>query len=72
MILRDSYACVFTPFLAMQCSDLSIVDLRYFYDYFPTYVDWVQPDLVLMMYTPGNLSNEMAFDFFSELDHESE
>ena len=69
MILRDSYGCVFTPFLAMHCSDLSIVDLRYFYDYFPTYVDWVQPDLVIMLYTPGNLSNEMAFDFFSEIEH---
>lgn len=69
MILRDSYGCVFTPFLAMHCSDLSIVDLRYFYDYFPTYVNWVQPDLILMLYTPGNLDNDMAFDFFSELDH---
>ncbi len=69
MILRDSYGCVFTPFLAMHCSDLSIVDLRYFYADFPTYIDWVQPDLVIMLYTPGNLSNEMAFDFFSELAH---
>lgn len=69
MILRDSFGCVFTPFLAMHCSDLSIVDLRYFYDYFPTYVNWVQPDLIIMLYTPGNLANEMAFDFFSEIDH---
>lgn len=69
MILKDSYSCVLTPFLAMHCSSLSIVDLRYFYDYFPTYVSWMNPDMVIVLYTPGNLTNEMAFDFFSELEH---
>lgn len=69
MILRDSFGCAFTPFLAMHCSDLSIVDLRYFYAYFPTYINWLQPDLVIMLYTPGNLINDMAFDFFSEIEH---
>lgn len=69
MILRDSFGCVFTPFLAMHCSDLTIVDLRYFYAHFPTYINWLQPDLVIMLYTPGNLTTDMAFDFFSEIDH---
>lgn len=69
MILRDSFSCVLTPFLATQCSDLAIVDLRYFYDYFPTYVDWVDPDLIVVLYSPGILSNDMAFDFFSEIEH---
>lgn len=69
MILRDSFGCVFTPFLVMHCSDLMIVDLRYFYADFPTYVSWLQPDMVIMMYSPGNLTNDMAFDFFSEISH---
>lgn len=69
MILRDSFSCVLTPFLAMHCSDLAIVDLRYFYDYFPTYVDWVDPDLIVVLYSPGILGNDMAFDFFSEIEH---
>lgn len=72
MILRDSFGCVLTPFLAMHCSDLSIVDLRYFYDYFPTYLNWLDPDMVLLLYSPGNLTNDMAFDFFSEIDHDED
>lgn len=69
MILRDSFSCVVTPFLAMHCSDLAIVDLRYFYDYFPTYVDWVDPELIVVLYSPGILGNDMAFDFFSKIEH---
>lgn len=69
MLLRDSFGCAFTPFLALYCSELTTVDLRYFYDDFPTYVDWVDPDYVILLYSPGSLKNDMAFDFFSELQH---
>lgn len=69
MLLRDSFGCAFTPFLALYCSELTTVDLRYFYDDFPSYVDWVDPDYVLLLYSPGSLKNDMAFDFFSRLQH---
>ena len=26
--------------------------------------------MVLMLYSPGSLTNEMAFDFFSEINHD--
>ncbi len=72
MILRDSFGCVFTPFLGTACGDLAIVDLRYFYDDFATYIDWVDPQVVVVMYSPGNLTHDKAFDFFSEMRKDEE
>lgn len=66
MLLRDSFGCAFTPFLALHCSELTTVDLRYFNADLPTYVDWIDPDYVFLLYSPGSLNNDIAFDFFSE------
>ena len=66
MLLRDSYACVLTPFLALNCSELITIDLRYFGDDLLTYVDWLEPDLVLVMYTAGSTALEELFTFFSD------
>ena len=30
VLLRDSFACALTPFLALSCSELTTIDLRYF------------------------------------------
>lgn len=51
LLLRDSYACAMTPFLALGCSELITVDLRYFHENLLTYADWLKPDLVLVLYT---------------------
>ena len=64
MLLRDSYACVLTPFLALNCGELITIDLRYFHDDLLTYVDWLQPDLVIVSYTAGSVALEELFDFF--------
>lgn len=64
MLLRDSYACVLTPFLALDCSELITIDLRYFQDDLLTYVDWLEPDLVLVMYTAGSTALDELFRFF--------
>ena len=64
MLLRDSYACVLTPFLALDCGELITVDLRYFHDDLLTYVDWLEPDLVIVMYTAGSAALDELFDFF--------
>ena len=32
LLLRDSYACALTPFLALSCGELITIDLRYFHD----------------------------------------
>ena len=64
MLLRDSYACVLTPFLALDCGELITIDLRYFHDDLLTYVDWLEPDLVIVMYTAGSAALDELFDFF--------
>ena len=64
MLLRDSYACVLTPFLALDCGELITIDLRYFHDDLLTYVDWLEPDLVIVMYTAGSTALDELFDFF--------
>lgn len=66
LLLRDSYACALTPFLALDCAELITVDLRYFHDDLMTYVDWLKPDLVLVLYTAGSTALDELFDFFPE------
>ena len=66
LLLRDSYACVLTPFLALNCSELITIDLRYFGDDLLAYVDWLEPDLVLVIYTAGSTAIEELFSFFSD------
>lgn len=57
LLIRDSYACALAPFLALGCGELTTMDLRYFGedDRLLTYVDWLKPDIVLMMYSAGPL-----------------
>lgn len=64
LLLRDSYACVLTPFLALNCGELITIDLRYFQDDLLTYVDWLEPDLVVVLYTAGSAALEELFSFF--------
>lgn len=63
LLLRDSYACAMTPFLALGCSELITVDLRYFHENLLTYVDWLKPDLVLVLYTTGSVAQDALFEF---------
>ena len=66
LLVRDSFACALTPYLAYSCSELAILDPRYFQGDFLHYVDWVDPDVVLVMYAPGTLRTEAAFSFLSQ------
>lgn len=63
MLLRDSFSCAMAPFLALGCSELITVDLRYFHENLLSYVDWLKPDAVLVMYTTGSVALDPLFDF---------
>ena len=52
------------PFLALSCGELITIDLRYFMTTCSPYVDWLEPDVVLVMYTAGSLALDPLFDFF--------
>lgn len=68
LLVRDSYACAITPYLAYSCSELIIIDPRYFHGNFLQQVDWTAPDVVLVMYSPGTLRTDTAFSFLSQPD----
>ena len=64
VMLRDSYACALAPFLALQCSELTTLDMRHFEgDYYET-IEEIDPDLVIVMYTASTsrLPNMFAFE----------
>jgi hypothetical protein len=63
LLLRDSFGCAFTPFFALNCSQLTTVDLRYFDGDLLSLVDETAPDYVLVLYSPGALKTAAAFQF---------
>ena len=66
VLLRDSYSCALAPFLALQCSELTTIDLRYFEGDLLSCIEQLDPDLVLTLYTPGAVANSSFFHFFAE------
>lgn len=66
LLLRDSYSCALAPFLALQCSELTTIDPRYFEGDLMACVKQINPDLVITLYTPGAVANDAFFQLFSE------
>lgn len=64
MLIQDSYANPMIPFMALGCSELTTMDVRYFTGSITSYVSWVKPDIVLVMYTGGSTGVSSMFDFF--------
>ncbi|MCI8478267.1 MAG: hypothetical protein HFE97_07970 [Oscillospiraceae bacterium] len=65
LLIRDSFACALTPFLAQSCSELITVDLRYLPQ--GTLLENIrqeQPDLVMTLYTAGTTRLDNMFAFF--------
>lgn len=61
LIVRDSSAVPVSVFLAQQCSELDILDLRYSGEQdMVSYIRERQPDLILYIFGPGYLGNEGA------------
>ena len=56
VVIRDSYACVVTPFLSLGSDTLHILDVRYWR---PTesaatiseYIEFIEPDCVIILYS---------------------
>ena len=65
LVIRDSYACVVTPFLALQAKELHVVDVRN-YSYYVgdklnayDYIEEVKPDYVIVLYV-GAVTDESS------------
>ena len=64
LLVRDSYSCILAPFLALDCSELITVDLRYFKENLMDYMDWLDPDVVVVMYCASSTRLPELFQFF--------
>lgn len=64
LLIRDSYSCVLAPFLALNCSEVVTIDLRYFKENVLDYIEWLDPDLVCVMYTASSTRLPELFQFF--------
>lgn len=65
VLIRDSFSCPLAPFLALDCEELYILDLRHYKNLsLLTYIEEVRPDLVLIVYNPSSLGDaEGTFRF---------
>lgn len=63
VLIRESFSCALAPFLALQCSQLVTIDLRYYSGDLPAEVDALRPDLVLMLYSASSTRLPELFQF---------
>ena len=69
LLIRDSFGCVVSPFLSLQTSELHVCDVRNFESFvgekvnMEEYIQQIQPDYVLVLYTGTDLSSGRN-DFF--------
>ena len=55
LLIKDSYAHTFAPFMAENCSEIDMVDLRYYLDPVSNLTNETQYDEVLILYGISNL-----------------
>lgn len=62
-VLRDSFGCTFTPFLALGADETVTFDLRNYEhpEDIMEYITWLKPDVVLMFYTTSSTQNPELF-----------
>jgi len=66
LILRDSFGCGLTPFLSLCCGEVMTMDPRQFngnQDIMMNYIDWLEPDLIIVMNTTGSLRVDKLFPY---------
>ena len=63
VLIRDSFSCALAPFLALQCSELTTIDLRYYQGDLLSELEEENPDLVLLLYTASSTRLENMFAF---------
>ena len=63
LLIRDSFSCAMAPFLALQCGELMTMDMRYFKEDLGGYIEWLQPDLVMIMYSASTTKLDEMFPF---------
>ena len=63
VLVRESFSNALAPFLAISCSELTTIDLRYFEGNLAQEIEGIDPDLVLVLYSSSSTGNETLFRF---------
>ena len=64
VMIRDSFACALTPFFALQCSELTTIDLRaYKGEDLLGDIAGIDPDFVVLFYSPSTTVSDNMFEF---------
>ena len=66
LVLRDSFGCGLTPFLSLCCGEVMAMDPRQFngnQDIMMHYIDWLEPDLIIVLNTTGSLRVDNLFPY---------
>lgn len=63
VLIRESFSCALAPFLALQCSELTTIDLRYYEGALMEKIDEIDPALVLLLYSASTTRLENMFAF---------
>lgn len=63
VLLRESFSCALAPFLALSCSELTTIDLRYYQGDLMETIQGLEPDLVITMYAASSTGLENMFAF---------
>ncbi len=71
-MVRDSFACAVSPFLALNCSELYMLDIRHHENYVgkkvnpADYIAEIQPDYVIVLYNEVKAIDRSKgmYDFF--------
>ena len=63
LILRDSYANIFTPYLVEDFEEITLLDLRYYKSSISDYIKEYDIDRVFIFYSGKNFMNDVNFTF---------
>ena len=63
VLLRESFSCALAPFLALSCSELTTIDLRYFQGDLLDTIQGLEPDLVMSFYAASSTGVEAVFAY---------
>ncbi|MDO4218938.1 MAG: DHHW family protein [Synergistaceae bacterium] len=67
LLIRESFANVVAPFLATQCKELDILDLRIFDGSVRSFIKEHKPDIVIVLYCINDLFGEIYYKWHNNV-----
>lgn len=67
LVIHDSFADAVIPFMALGIKSIESIDLRYFTGSLENYIDTSKPDLVIVMYNAGEVSENVEYTTHTDL-----